>query len=80
MPPGAARRIREYDRWEMVRNICHCEAAFAAVAISRYNPRKCCVVVKIVPGDCQEVNCPKGAREATLGCGPNGPRNDSQRG
>ena len=26
MPPGAARRIREYDRWEMVRNICHCEA------------------------------------------------------
>jgi len=35
MPPGAARRIREYNRWEMVRNICHCEAAFAAVAISR---------------------------------------------
>ena len=21
-----------------------------------------------VPGDCQKVNCPEGAREATLGC------------
>ena len=26
--------------------------AFRPVAISRYNPRKCCVVVKMVPGDC----------------------------
>ena len=26
--------------------------------------------------DCQKVNCPAGAREATLGCGPDGPRND----
>ena len=27
-------------------------------------------------GDSQEVNYPEGAREATLGCGPDGPRND----
>ena len=31
---------------------------------------------KLGETDCQEVNCPEGAREATLGCGPNGPRND----
>ena len=37
----------------------------------------CCAFRYIIPGDCQEVNCPKGAREATLGCGPNGPRNDT---
>ena len=24
------------------------------------------------------MNCPKGAREATLGCGPKGPRNDME--
>ena len=29
-------------------------------------------VSDILPGDCQEVNCPKGARETTLGCGPSG--------
>ncbi len=26
----------------------------------------------MIPGDSQEVNCPEGAREATLGCGPMG--------
>ena len=26
--------------------------AFRPVAISRYNPRKCCAAVKMVPGDC----------------------------
>ena len=47
------------------------------MAISWYYSSTCCAVTNIVPGDSQEVNCPKGAREATLGCGPNGPRNDS---
>ena len=49
----------------------------ADVAISWYHSSTCCAVTNIVPGDSQEVNCPEGAREATLGCGPNGPRNDT---
>ena len=49
----------------------------ADVAISRYDVCSCTAVRWMVPGDSQEVNCPEGAREATLGCGPNGPRNDS---
>ena len=32
--------------------------------------------LQIAPGDSQEVNCPKGAREATVECGPYGPGND----
>ena len=48
----------------------------ADVAISRYDVCSCTAVRWMVPGDSQEVNCPEGAREATLGCGPNGPRND----
>ena len=47
------------------------------MAISWYHPPTRCAVTNIVPGDSQEVNCPEGAREATLGCGPNGPRNDT---
>ena len=47
------------------------------MAISRYHFTHCTALLEIVPGDCQEVNCPKGAREATLGCGPKGPRNDT---
>ena len=46
------------------------------VAISWYHSSTCCAETNIVPGDSQEVNCPERAREATLGCGPDGPRND----
>jgi len=29
----------------------------------------CGTISHLAPGDCQKVNCPKGTREATLGCG-----------
>ena len=51
----------------------------ADVAIPRYDPPNCTVETDLAPGDCQEVNCPKGAREATLGCGLR-PRNDTENG
>ena len=41
----------------------------ADVAISWYDLSIRYAGLYIVPGDSQEVNCPVGAREATLGCG-----------
>jgi len=49
----------------------HCEEPSGDVAISCGNVAFCTAV----PGDSQKVNCPGGAREATLGCGLR-PRND----
>ena len=64
MPPGAARRIREYDRWEMVRNMCHCEA---------FRPWQS-------PGTdfCLAVRLDRLYQEIAASASP--PRNDSQRG
>ena len=45
----------------------------ADVTISWYHLSICSEKTYIVPGDSQEVNCPVGAREATLGCGRDAP-------
>ena len=55
------------NKFQQIRNSFH----RADVGIGPYSRRK------QLTGDCQEVNCPEGAREATLGCGKRSlPRND----
>ena len=50
--------------------------ACRALTCSRCDVCSCPADRQMLPGDSQEVNCRIAAREATLGCGPNGPRND----
>ena len=60
---------------------CHCEGR-SPVAIRSPKPygfgRTTVKMATFWGTDCQKVNCPEGAREATLGCvGLRPPRNDS---
>ncbi len=63
-PPTRLDNFQGNSRRDSLKTRCHCEGQ-RPVAISWYPVAN----LHNLPGDSQKVNCPVGAREATLGCG-----------